>query len=213
MLKRWKTIVFLNWIWIFRRGLKLKKAILKIIFGNILLGFAYAKLMVPNKIINGGVTSLSLIFTSFFDIDIVYFTNGLTILLLIISYIFLGKFFLGSSIVSSLSYMFFFSFFHKLPFSMQSVLPIDFLLAVILIAVGYYCCLSENSSTAGLDVFAIILNKKFPKYTVGFYLRCINCFVLLLGVASYGIQSVLLGIVFSILFTKIMDYLMEHYHK
>ncbi|HEM5123082.1 TPA: YitT family protein [Streptococcus suis] len=206
-------IVLPNWIWIFRRSLGLKKAMMKIMFGNLLLGFAYAKLMVPNKIINGGVTSLSLIFTSFFDVDIVYFTNGLTILLLLISYLFLGKFFLASSIVSSLSYMLFFSLFHHLHFSIQSVLVVDFFLAVVFIAIGYYCCLSENSSTAGLDVFAIILNKKFPKYTVGFYLRCINCFVLLLGVASYGIQSVLLGIAFSVLFTKIMDYLMECYQK
>ncbi|HIZ53733.1 MAG TPA: hypothetical protein IAA20_07325 [Candidatus Enterococcus avicola] len=37
------------------------KSLIKIILGNALLALAYAKWMVPYTIINGGVTSLSLV--------------------------------------------------------------------------------------------------------------------------------------------------------
>ncbi|MGT2715657.1 YitT family protein [Streptococcus respiraculi] len=187
----------------------MQKSILKIVFGNILLGLAYAKLMVPNHIINGGVTSLSLIFSSIFKIDITVFTNGITIALLIIAYLFVGRSFLVSSIVSSLSYLLFFNVFYHLPFTLHTAIAVDFLLAVLLIASGYYCCLSENSSTAGLDVFAVILHRRFPAYSVGRYLRYINVAVLGLGYTSYGLRSVGLGIVFSVCFTKVMDMLMQ----
>ena len=57
------------------------KAVLKIIAGNSLLGFAYAKWMKPNGIINGGVTSMAMILekvTNFFksiisSVFIIYF--------------------------------------------------------------------------------------------------------------------------------------------
>ena len=41
------------------------KDILKIIIGNIILTTAYAFVTVPNKIVNGGVTSCSLIISNF----------------------------------------------------------------------------------------------------------------------------------------------------
>lgn len=187
----------------------MQQSILKIMFGNILLGLAYAKLMVPNHIINGGVTSLSLIFSRIFQLDITIFTNGLTLALLVIAYLFVGRSFLLSSMVSSVFYLLFFNVFYHLPFTLHTVLAVDFLLAVFLIAGGYYCCLSENSSTAGLDVFAVILHNRFPRYSVGTYLRYINVLVLGLGYTSYGFRSVCLGILFSVCFTKVMDMLMK----
>jgi len=187
----------------------LLKSFFKIFCGNFILGLAYAKLMVPNEIINGGVTSLSLIFSNLTSLNITLFTNVITVTLLAVSLLFLGKFFFFSSVVSSVSYLLFFNLFYRLPFSLHTNVVVDFLLAVLLIAIGYYCCLSENSSTAGLDVFAVILNKKIPKISVAVFLRYINIAVLVLGLFSYGIKAVILGVLFSFSFTKVMDLLME----
>ncbi|PAB01597.1 YitT family protein [Enterococcus canintestini] len=185
------------------------KSFFKIFFGNFLLGFAYAKLMVPNEIVNGGVTSLSLIFSSLTSLNITLFTNVITGVLLTVSLIFLGKFFFFSSVVSSVSYLLFFNLFYRLPFTVHTNIVVDFVMAVVLIAIGYYCCLSENSSTAGLDVFAVILNKKIPKISTSVFLRYLNITVLVLGLFSYGIRAVILGILFSFSFTKVMDILMK----
>ena len=54
----------------------------KIILENILITWAYAFLTVPHKIINGGVTSFSMIAASFLHSDTALIANVITLLLL-----------------------------------------------------------------------------------------------------------------------------------
>ena len=46
------------------------KSYLKILIGNIILTGAYAFLPVPNNIINGGVTSTSLLISHYLNVDV-----------------------------------------------------------------------------------------------------------------------------------------------
>ncbi|MGM0125598.1 hypothetical protein IGI37_002997 [Enterococcus sp. AZ194] len=188
----------------------MRKSILKIVFGNLLLGMAYAKLMVPHKIINGGVTSLALILSNFFALNVTNFANILTVCLLALGLVFLGKFFFFSSLLSSAAYLFWFNFFYATQFSIEINLVVDFILAVLFIAIGYYCCLSEDSSTAGLDVIAIILHKRYANLSVATFLRYLNIFVLIVGAVSYGVTSVIVGILFSLCFTKVLTWMTEN---
>lgn len=87
------------------------KDIIKIILGNIILTFAYALITVPNHIINGGVTSFSLIISQLINTDVTVIANIFTIILLLLSFIFLGKEFVLKSLLSSVCYMFFFELF------------------------------------------------------------------------------------------------------
>lgn len=76
---------------------------LKIVLGNIFITLAYAFITVPNEIINGGVTSFSLILEAVYSIDIRVIV---TIILLLICLIFLGKEYFYKSIISSICYIF-----------------------------------------------------------------------------------------------------------
>ncbi len=185
-------------------------SILKIMIGNVFLALAYAKWMVPHAIINGGVTSLSLVLQKMTRLPLPYLTNGLTILLLIICWLFLGKASFMKSIVSSLSYMFFFTLFYAWPFQLTTWLPLDFLLACIVIAFGYYCCLSEGASTVGVDVLALVLHQKNPKRSIAKMIRNLNFSVLALGFFTYGWVSVAVGILFSYVYAwflaKFLDF-------
>lgn len=157
-----------------------RNAIVKIIFGNILLGFAYAKWMVPHAIINGGVTSLSLVLSKVLNMDVAYLTNIVTMLLLLVCWLFLGKVRLIKSIVSSLSYLFFFTCFHQWAFSVVINVPIDFVLSALLIAAGYYFCLSAGSSAVGVDVIALIIHQKNPTISLAKAIRWLNYTILVL---------------------------------
>lgn len=180
----------------------------KIFIGNILLGLAYAKWMVPNKIINGGVTSLALVVSKITQLDIVYLTNGITIGLLLICFFFLGKGTLLRSLFSSVCYLSFFSFFSHWDVSLTTVLPLDFALACVVIALGYYCCLSAEASTVGMDIIALIINQKQPKFSVSKCIRYLNYLVLTLGFVTYGWQAILLGLLFSYLYSWILEKLL-----
>ncbi|MFC0362015.1 YitT family protein [Enterococcus canintestini] len=173
------------------------RKISKILFGNSLLAIAYAKWMVPHKIINGGVTSLALVCSKLLGIDHVFLTNLITVLLLILCFCYLGKELLVKSFFSSICYLSFFSFFSNLPLRLSVNFIVDFSLACLFIAAGYYFCLSATASTVGMDVVALIIQQKRPKFQLATIIRNLNFVVLLLGFLVYGGKSVLIGVVFS----------------
>lgn len=185
-------------------------SIFKIILGNIFITGAYAFITVPNGIVNGGITSFSMILSSFTGIGISFFTNCVTILLLILCLIFLGKDYLAKSILSSVCYMLFFSIFSSLDIGyIQFPMLIDVLLASILVGIGYYLCLSARSSTVGFDVIALILHHKNKNIQISKVMRYINFIVILFGLFSYGIYSVLFGILFTYIQTAVIHLLLE----
>lgn len=74
----------------------------KIILGNSLITSAYAFLTVSHKIINGGVTSFSMIAASFLHSDTALIANVITLLLLALCYCLLGKDYFKGTIVSGI---------------------------------------------------------------------------------------------------------------
>jgi len=154
------------------------REVLRIIAGNICITGAYAFITVPCHIVNGGITS--------FSMDISFFTNAITILLLILCFFQLGKSFLLKSLLSSICYMLFFSIFYALNIVFPLPMPLAVLMASVMVGFGYYLCISSNSSTVGFDVLAIILHNKNDSFPIAVTMRYINVIVVLLGFASYG---------------------------
>ena len=192
--------------------LKNIKSLIIITLGNLLLTSAYAFLTVPNNIINGGVTSTSLLLSHYLNIDIGYISSTITILLLVFGLIALGKKFFYRSLFSSVCYMVFFNLFHAtgLYFSFHPIIIVLF--AGILVGVGHYLCLREDSSTVGYDVFALYLHKTNNKWDTAIVLRIIGIVVLLVGVATFGIWSVIYGIIFTVIQTQVI-YLLNKSHE
>lgn len=188
------------------------KSLAIIVLGNLLLTAAYTFLTVPNNIINGGVTSTSLLISHYLKIDIGYISTTLTICLLVFGLFALGKDFFFRSLFSSVCYMAFFNFFHfmNLSFSLNPLLIV--LIAGLLVGSGHYLCLREDSSTVGYDVFALFIHKKNNKLDTAIILRIIGIVVLLVGVATFGILSVVYGIIFTLIQTQVI-YLLNKHHK
>ena len=185
-------------------------SILKIVVGNLLITFSYAFITVPNGIVNGGVTSFSMILSSVTDLGISFYTNCITILLLVLCLFFLGKSYLAKSIVSSACYMLFFSFFNGIDFGFASIpMIISVLIAGLLVGIGYFLCLSAESSTVGFDVIALILHNNNNKIKVSKAMRYINLFVILLGLFSYGLLAVIYGVIFTYIQTTVVHLLLE----
>ena len=137
------------------------REILRIVIGNICITSAYAFITVPRHVVNGGVTSFSMILHAFLPVDISVITNCVTVVLLGICLYFLGKAFLMKSLLSSICYMVMFSSFHAIGYSLSiPVLP-AIILAAILVGIGYYLCISAGSSTVGFDVLALVLHKRY----------------------------------------------------
>nr|WP_246032353.1 YitT family protein [Vagococcus zengguangii] len=115
--------------------------------------------------------------------------------------------------LSSICYNVFFTLFYVSSFNTQVNLGIDFIAASLFIARGYYLCLSANASTVGMDVIALIINKKQPKIAIATALRYINFIVLGLGLITYGIKAVIIGILFSFVNSYLLDFFFKRKHN
>ncbi|MBS6007469.1 MAG: YitT family protein [Clostridium baratii] len=182
---------------------------LKIVLGNIFITLAYAFITVPNEIINGGVTSFSLILEAVFSIDIRVIVNIVTIILLLICLIFLGKEYFYKSIISSICYVIFFNFFYSLSINININVYIGAVIAAIMVGIGYYFCIIAKSTTVSFDIVAIILNKNNKKFDIDISMRYINIVIILLGLLNYGVESIILGIIFTIIQSYVLKYLLN----
>jgi uncharacterized membrane-anchored protein YitT (DUF2179 family) len=189
------------------------KDLLKIIAGNISMTFAYAYLIVPNEIINGGVTSSALLLNALLGYNIAMLANLVTGILLIICLVFLGKEYFFKSIVSSLSYMIFFNFFYSLNIHFDINIVLVIFISSILIAIGYYLCITANASTVGFDVIALILHHKNEKIDIAATIRIINLIVLILGLLVYGYASIVKGIAFTLIFSYLLKKMLDRKQK
>lgn len=185
------------------------KDIIKIILGNILISIAYAFITVPNEIVNGGITSFSLILENIIGIDIRIIVNIITILLLVTCLLFLGKEYFFKSILSSICYIGFFNLFYSFSIVIELNKIILMIIAAVTVALGYYLCLDAKSTTVGFDVLALVLNKKNNKIDIAIAMRYINLFVILLGLLNYGVEAIILGIAFTLLQTQSLKYLLN----
>ena len=183
------------------------KRYLSIILGNLLITGAYAFITVPNKIVNGGVTSFSMILEEVTSINLTYLVDFITILLLLL--IFLGKTFFTGTVFSCICYLVFFSILHSTGFALIVPPALGMVVAGTIVGFGYYFCISAKSTAVGFDVVARILNKKKPKINIALSMYLINMCVLLFGLFTYGMLSVLTGIGFTALQSLTLNHLLK----
>lgn len=181
----------------------------KIILGNLLITSAYAFITVPNKMINGGVTSFSMIVSRISGIQVALLADVFTVVLLFCCWLFLGKDYFLSAIFSSLCYISMFTLFHSFSFVVHLPLVLNLLLAAIMVGSGYYFCISAKSTAVGFDTVAIILKKYRPETNLAWTMWLINNTVLLLGLMTYGVVSVITGVAFTFIQAYTLNFLLR----
>ena len=122
------------------------KRYLSIILGNLLITGAYAFITVPNKIVNGGVTSFSMILEEVTSINLTYLVDFITILLLLLCYIFLGKTFFTGTVFSCICYLVFFSILHSTGLALIVPPALGMVVAGTNVGFRYYFCISAKST-------------------------------------------------------------------
>ena len=190
---------------------------LLIAFGLIILNFAYVMVTVPHGIINGGVTSFSMILARLpltEALPVNAWVAIVTAILAALCCIFLGRDIFIASIYSCVVGVAAFNFFTLVvpaetidmmvrigQMGDNPVIPAgmaaELVAAAIVVGAGYYFCLSNDSTAVGMDTIALILHKRNEKIPIAYALYAINILVLLLGLYTYGLRCVLMGIAFA----------------
>ena len=190
-----------------RKSKKFIVTSLCVLAGNALMAFLVAAFIIPHDIVMGGTTGIGIVLSRLVpQIDVAIFVLILNVILLIIGLIVLGKKFFLTTVAGSILYPLMLELFQKIPNIDQ--LTDDPLLAALfagcLMGVALGLVMRVGSSTGGMDVVTVILNKVFH--------LPIAVFVYLLDIVVVGGQALfitpdktLLGIVVLVLESIVLD--------
>lgn len=167
-----------------------------LVVGNIFIAFAVSTLLLDNHIVVGGVSGIGLIFNHYYGVSVSLCVGIINVVLFTIGLIFMGKMFAMTTLFSTFFFPLVLEFFEghsQFHGYLQDPLLAS-LIAGTLVGIGVGLVLRANASTGGIDILAIVLNKKlgFPVHIV---LNCVDFMILLFQFTFNDTTHVIYGIV------------------
>ncbi|WP_276886719.1 YitT family protein [Allobaculum stercoricanis] len=171
------------------------KNILLLLLGNLILACGTSFFILPNNILSGGVTAISIILDSLLGINRVFTIYALNIVLFILGAVCLGKAFAAKALMSTILYPTFIALLS--PFYDPEFCAVDPILAAIFAGVimgtGLGLVFRANGSSGGMDIPALILHK-YLHIPQGNAVFIIDFLTVSAGLMVFGLNSLLTGI-------------------
>jgi len=185
------------------------KPVAAVVTGNIIVAFAIAAFILPKNLIAGGTTGLAIILNHFFGLNIslvVLIFNGF---MFFVGAALLGRKFALTTILSTLIFPTFLSFFRTLP-ALQDITD-DILLSAIyagiLCGLGVGLVFKAGASTGGMDIPPLLLNKHFHiPVAVGMY--AFDVIFLLVQALFSSMEQILYGLIMVFLTSLVINKVM-----
>ena len=176
----------------------LKQKILNLVYiiiGNIFIALAVNTLILENHIIVGGTSGIGNVLNHYFNIPVSLSVGCLNVCLFLVGLFFIGKKFAMTTLLSTFLFPIILQFFetHSMFHHYLEDPLLAAILAACLVGVGIGLILKANASTGGVDILAILLNKKFG-FPVHIVLNCIDLSILVLQFTFNDTTHVIYGI-------------------
>ena len=181
--------------------------LLCVLSGNALLAFLVAAFIIPHDIIMGGTTGIGIVLHKTFpNLDVSLFILILNVLLLILGFFTLGRKFAVTTIASSFIYPAMIAFFQRIP-GIETMTDDPLVAAIFagcLTGVALGLVMRVGSSTGGMDIVTLILNK-YTHLPVSLYVYLTDL-VIIGGQALFNpAEKTLLGIIVLVLEAIVLD--------
>jgi uncharacterized membrane-anchored protein YitT (DUF2179 family) len=174
--------------------------ILMIILGSAISGVAFNLFIIPNKLLSGGISGISLILNYLFNINTGLMIFIFNIPIFIIGYKFIDKEFVFLSLIGMIAFS---TWIEVFSFLQNSSLVQDVMLssiyAGVLNGIGLGIVLKNRASQGGIDIIAVIV-KKYFSMNIGSTSMIINTcivvaasFITNLNLAMYTLISMYVG--------------------
>lgn len=175
--------------------------------GSILSAFALQQFLIPNTILDGGITGISIIIYKLANIPLSILVLVLNIPFIYLGYRNLGKRFLIRTVYSMLCFSLFLSFFELLnPFTEEMLLATVFGGAIL--GMGTGLIIKSGGCTDGTESVAIIISKK-TNLSVGQIVLLFN--LIIYGVAGFifGFDRAMYSLLTYVITFKVIDFVYE----
>jgi uncharacterized membrane-anchored protein YitT (DUF2179 family) len=175
--------------------------------GCILIAFAITSILKPNGLVSGGVTGITIILEKVLGINYTYINYFLSLLVLAIAWVVLGKKDALRIITLSVVFPLILIIFERLNFNF---IENDRMLASVYFGIicgsGVGLIIKRGYSSGGTDTIAKILHHKlFPFMSIGGILLGIDGLIIAASALVYGKNVALYAIISQIIFMKAID--------
>lgn len=185
-----------------------------IIVGTFLMAASVNLVYDPLDMVTGGVTGLAIVIKRVTSIWIdggvpIWLTNMIiNIPLFIAAWLVRGKTFIKNTLFATVSLTVALYIVPSYPIVNQDYL-LGAILGGVLDGIGLGLVFTTSTSTGGTDLFAMIIHKFIPYYTVPQILIIIDGLIVLAGVISFGINKALYAIIAVFIISKVSDNIVE----
>lgn len=169
--------------------------ILGVLFGNFLLAVSVAYFVLPFDILSGGVAGISIITRKLLNISTTLMIDILVIGLFIVGAFVLGKEFALKTALSSFVYPVFLEILVRFPVKLEIDMLMSCIFGGLIAGAGVGIAFRYNASTGGTDIIALTANK-YLNVPVSTAVMITDGIITLIGVLTFGLQDVLMGIVY-----------------
>ena len=165
-----------------------------VLVGNFLLALGVTMFIIPYHILSGGVAGIAVALQPLLHIEPTVTVNIMVLSMFILGVVVLGKEFAFKTVISSLVYPVYITVLSRI----VPVVELDSLVASlyggIIAGIGIGLVLRTGASTGGMDIPPLIINK-FTGIKVSALIMFFDTLTVLLGLFTYGLEAVLIGII------------------
>ena len=182
-----------------------------IIFGSFLTAIAFQVFLLPNNIVSGGVSGLSIAANAMFGWSPAIFQYALNIPLLILCFVLLGKAAGYKTILGSLLLPFFLIFIGHFP-----ALTSDPLLAALfgggLTGLGIGIIFRAKASTGGTSIIVQILYQ-FLHFQLGLSTIMVDGLVIMIALLVFDVETVMYSLIALFIVSRTIDLVQLGFHR
>ncbi|WP_277584797.1 YitT family protein [Psychrobacillus antarcticus] len=178
--------------------------VLFIIMGALITAIGLEAVLIPNNIIDGGITGISILFSHLTGFSLSLFLFILNIPFVFIGYRELGKSFAFSSIIGITALSIATSLMHHIPTIISGDTMLVAVLGGIMIGLGVGIVLRKGGALDGTEILAILIAKKFP-LSVGEVILSINVLIFSFAMLVYGLRGALCSAIAYFIAMKVID--------
>ncbi|MBR2674453.1 MAG: YitT family protein [Mogibacterium sp.] len=178
----------------------------QMVLGNAICAFAVVCFALPYKMVVGGMSGIGRIFNYSMGVSVTYVVAALNIALFLIGALVLGKKFALTIALGTFSFPFFMGIFEHFE-SLQHMVSEPMLAAVcagVLDGIGLGLVLRVGGSTGGIDVPAMILNRKLG-WKLPAVMSAIDIGIFLAQIPITKPEGIILGILYTLIYSVVMD--------
>lgn len=190
-----------------RRNARIIISYIMLTFGSVLAAFALETFLIPNTILDGGVTGISIIVSKLTDLPVSGLVLILNIPFIYIGYKSLGKEFLMSAVYSMILFSLSLSVFQYIePITEQMLLATVY--GGILLGIGVGIVLRYGGCVDGTESVALVISKR-TTFSVGQIVLIFNIVIFSVAGAIFGIDRAMYSLLTYFITSKVIDFVSD----